>query len=58
MQGNCIHMANSFENIKKKKKKKRSSNNSDIFDFMETFQVNIFQSIKQEDVPKTWTGCK
>lgn len=47
MQSICIHMANSLEK-KKITKKKRNSNISDIADFMETFQDNIFQSIKKK----------
>lgn len=37
-------MANSLE-------KKKKNYMSDIFDFMETFQDNIFQSIDKENVP-------
>lgn len=44
--------------LKKITKRKRNSNISDIFDFMETFQDNIFQSIKKENVPTTLMGCK
>lgn len=47
MPGNCIHMANSLGK-KKISKKKRNSNISYMIDFIETFQDNIFQSIKKK----------